>query len=100
MNNETYSERISHNEQRIAELKGRIYTDKLTIKSLEKENEKCIEAMNNCTHVVDTNKSNKDKKILKLIKENGKLKEELNYLKIEKTQLKHDLECAKIKLGT
>ena len=66
MNNYNYSERISHNEQRIAEWKGTLATAKLSIKALEKENKRCLEAMNSMTSTIDIKKTNKDKKILKL----------------------------------
>lgn len=94
-----YSERISHNEKRIAELKGRMYTDKLTIKSLENENERCFEAMNNCTSPIDVDKTEKDKKILELTKTIGELENKNKILRKEKRQLKTELEYTKEKLN-
>lgn len=95
--NYDYSERIAHNEKRIAEIKGRIYTDKLTIKSLENENERCFEAMNNQTKVVDIH-TDKDKYISKLENKLDKKNDEINQLKKDNTQLKHDLQNVKYKL--
>ena len=87
-----YSKRISHNEKRIAELKGRIYTDKLTIKSLEEENKRCFEAMNNLTSPINTIGDDK-LHISKLNKKIEKLVKDKNKLKTENTQLKHDLQA-------
>ena len=83
-----YSERIAHNEKRIAELKGKIYTDKLTVKSLENENQRCFEAMNNLTSPIDTEKDKKDKKIFELTAELDEAKKTIKKLKKEKKQLK------------
>ena len=85
----SYSERIAQNEQRIAELKGKLYTIKLSIKSLEKENERCFEAMNNLTAPIEIDEpSEKNEKV--------ELQLEINSLKKERTQLKHDLKQSKV----
>ena len=93
-----YSERISHNEQRIAELKGKLVADKLSIQALEKENERCFEAMNNCTSVIDTEKTKKDKQILELTQTIEDLKIKNKKLRKEKSQLKTELDYTKQKL--
>lgn len=93
-----YSERISHNEQRIAELKGKLVADKLSIQALEKENQRCFEAMNDCTSVIDTEKTKKDKQILELTQTIEDLKTKNKKLRKEKSQLKTELEYTKQKL--
>ena len=93
-----YSERISHNEQRIAELKGKLYTTKMSIKALEKENERCFGAMNNLTHVIDTSKTKKDKQILELTQTVEELKQKNKQLSEEKKQLKDEFDSIKQKL--
>ncbi len=85
------TERITHNELRIAKIKGRIYTDKLTVKALENENLKSLEAMNNLTKVVDTSKTDKDILIFNLKNKVKNLTDEVERLKIDKKQLELDL---------
>ena len=92
-----YSERIANNEKRIAEIKGKMYAERLTVKALEKENERCFEAMNNQTKVVDIH-ADKEKYISKLENKIDKKNHEINQLKKDNTQLKHDLQILNIKL--
>lgn len=85
----SYSERISENEKRIADLKGKLITTKLSIQALENENERCVEAMNNKTSVVNTD--SKDAKIVKLLNTIEKLKEEKFLLRCRIGQLEDEL---------
>ena len=95
----SYSERISQNEQRIAELKGELYSKKLSIKALENENERCFDMMNKCTSSIDVDKSKKDKQILELKHIIEELKEKNKKLRKDNRNLKTELEYTSNKLN-
>ena len=93
-----YSKRIEENNKRIEQLQGEVVTRKLTINRLKAENEKSIEAMNNCTSPVRTNVSLSEKemfrlsqKVKKLEKENKAQKETIQKLKHNRSYLEEQL---------
>ena len=94
-----YSDRISELESRKAELQGRLVTTKLSLNSVNKEIEACKEAMNNQTKPMRTDADRKDEKILSLNKEIAEAEVLISNLKLENTQLKHDLQNSNEKIN-
>ena len=87
-----YSERIEQNNKRIEQLQGEIVSRRLTIKRLQAENEKSIDAMNNCTSPVKTNVSKSELNVFHLKNQIDDLKNENKKNKKIIEKLKHNRE--------
>lgn len=87
-----YSKRLDELEKRKEELQGKIVTAKLSLKGVDKEIESCKEAMNNQTSAMRTDADRKDEKIASLTKQVVEAENLISELKLNNTQLKHDLQ--------
>ena len=89
---------LEYLEKRKEKLQGTIVTAKLSLKGVNKEIEVCKEAIDNQTQVVRTDADRKDETMLKLTNQIVEAESLIGELKLENTQLKHDLSNAKMRV--